>query len=77
MNDIGDQTFGTIVINGQPLTDWGEPIPHEDVTIKTDTDGRAQLIKALLNGTQSIMVRSESGGVYQLNFQSIKSDILD
>lgn len=69
--------LGTIVLDPQAITEWCESIPHENATIRMDLAGRAQLIAALIEGTDSIDVSDASGGVYSLSLRSIEGYPLD
>ena len=62
------EDLGTVLIDGQPLNEWGLPI---DMTISLDTAGRSQLTKALLSGIDSMKFCGTYGEVYTLNIRSI------
>ena len=62
------EDIGTVLIDGQPLNEWGLPI---DMTINLDSTGRSQLTKALLSGIDSIEVCGTFGEVYTLTLRSI------
>ena len=62
------EDYGTILIDGQSLNEWGLPI---DMTITLDSAGRSQLTKALLSGIDSIEVCGTYGEVYRLTLRSI------
>lgn len=62
------EEIGTVLIDGQPLDEWGLPI---DMTINLDSIGRSQLTKALLSGEDSIEVCGTYGEVYRLTLRSI------
>ena len=62
------EDLGTVLIDGQPLNEWGLPI---DMTIGLDAAGRSQLTKALLSGEESIEVCGTSGEAYTVNIRSI------
>lgn len=66
---------GTIVIEVQRL--WEVPTNQLNATIRMDLAGRAQLIAALIEGTDSIDVSDDSGGVYSLYLRSIEGYLLD
>ena len=66
---------GTIVVEGQRL--WDVPTNQLNATIRMDLAGRAQLIKALISGADSIEVYGASGEFYSIYLRSIEGYPLD
>lgn len=67
------RNYGSIQIEPQPLTDWGDREDHAPAEIRLDNRGRNQLIAALIEGRDSITVAGSSGGGYDLALKYIKN----
>ena len=63
------RNLGSIHLEPQPLTDWGDREDHTPATIQMDPRGRDRLIAALIAGDKSIEVYGASGGGYTLNLE--------
>jgi hypothetical protein len=58
--------FGVLMLECQPLEEWGDREDHAPASISMDARGRERLIAALIEGRTSIRFYGESGGGYEL-----------